>query len=741
MTEYSQNKNKNLLVSEVIERMDPPYRDVYKDSSEIQNYAQDGSFFYKASKPEILMKIVEHALSKGLDPSEKLEFLKGSAIWEDLNKTQQKDMLAAFMSDCYFPGPIHITKTLTEKFHLKTIAEIDSDREKIYFFNGQIYERAEEKIKAESHMEYLKQWEKMLTSAEANEDKSLTATLREKLNRGPSVNDINEVMAMIRRTTFTQDEMNPSSHVPFLNGLMNLETGKMEGFSHDLFYTYQVDANLIIDRYISLRDTPLFAGLLNTLYYEPDVPLVLSYLAYCLYPGFPIHKTLFVLGRPRIGKGTSTRVIQKLMPKGAGAISLERLLTGERFQFSGVEGKNLLVDSEVKRKFRRGIDLSWTHFTNLFGGDIITNELKGRETHDYINTAKGIFLANLPFILVDDPAAINRMLVVVTRNERPSHVIPDLDKMILESERDQIATLLTEVLFKLIDREFIFPGEMSDDATADLLEQLADPVQNFIDEETEYVEENQVLTEDVYSRFTEWCKQRGIPALTKQTFTKRFSYTYPKKKLGPRKKRNYYFINCMLTGIDEDVTVQDRLQVGHGYNSQETLEISLSGERYRRVQHVYSTPHVTRKKNNDHDVKEYVQKLDTGVFASGSLENKALPNIKSVSNLQAENEHSHDGSEKKVDEESSDLKIQSERKRWALNPKLELFNLVEEYAPKSKYHSLKPKAIHDMIAMYGIDLSTVHDLCEELTREYAFQKTDAGGYYINKAFLEGGDYH
>ena len=148
-----------------------------------------------------------------------------------------------------------------------------------------------------------------------------------------------------------------------------------------------------------------------------------------------------------------------------------------------------------------------------------------------------------------------------------------------------------------------------------------------------------------------------------------------------------------------------------------------------------------RKKNNDHDVKEYVQKLDTGVFASGSLENKVLPNIQSVSNLQTENEHSHDGSEKKVDAESSDLKIQGERKRWKLNPKLELFNLVEEYAPKSKYHSLKPKAIHDMIAMYGIDLSTVHDLCEELTREYAFQKTDAGGYYINKAFLEGGDYH
>ena len=91
-------------------------------------------------------------------------------------------------------------------------------------------------------------------------------------------------------------------------------------------------------------------------------------------------------------------------------------------------------------------------------------------------------------------------------------------------------------------------------------------------------------------------------------------------------------------------------------------------------------------------------------------------------------------------EEPANSAIQSERKLWTLNPKLELFNLVEKFAPKSKYYSLTAKAIHDMIAMYGIDLSTIHDLCEQLHKEGAFQKTDAGGYYISKEFLEGGDY-
>ena len=36
------------------------------------------------------------------------------------------------------------------------------------------------------------------------------------------------------------------------------------------------------------------------------------------------------------------------------------------------------------------------------------------EAHDYVSKAKGIFLGNLPFISIDSPHEIARMLVVVT---------------------------------------------------------------------------------------------------------------------------------------------------------------------------------------------------------------------------------------------------------------------------------------------------------------------------------------
>ena len=84
--------------------------------------------------------------------------------------------------------------------------------------------------------------------------------------------------------------------------------------------------------------------------------------------------------------------------------------------------------------------------------------------------------------------------------------------------------------------------------------------------------------------------------------------------------------------------------------------------------------------------------------------------------------------------------IQMVNSLWRTNPKKALFELVETEAPKAEYHSLKPKAIHALISMRGISLSTVYDLCEQLHGEGAFLKNTAGGYSVNREFLNGGDY-
>ena len=541
-------------------------------------------------------------------------------------------------NDQYFPGPIHIVDALKDRQRFRTIPEIGTDKETIYGFNGQVFVRAEEQIKEAAHPEFIRQWTDMQDNARNSGNRPLFEKLSNCLHRGPTSGEIEEVLSTIRRTTFTTEQMNPPSHIPFKNGLLNLRTKQLEPFSPDLFFTYQVDANLLTDQYITLKETPMFEYLLRTAFYDTDIPMVLSYFAYSFYPGLPAHRVLFILGRERIGKGTSVRVLQGLMPKGSGSMYLARMLTSERFQFTGIEGKNLLIDAEAKRTFRRGTVLDWSAFCNLFGGDTLSLENKGREAKDYVSNAKGIVLGNLPFIQVDSPPATSRILIVETKNERPKRDIKDLDKLILESERDQIATLLMEILFNLIDRDFNFPGQLTDDSTAEILEHLADPIAFFIDDETEYIEGSQTLVEDAYKRFLQWSKTKGITALTRQSFVKRFGRSFTKKYLGPRGRREYFFINCQLTGNDEIENSQDKLQVEHGVVRAESPKIRASGERYRRVQHVYTNLRVAKEGVDEHEdhvhVRVDVHKLNTPNDSSGKPENKPPEEIDPVFNLQ-----------------------------------------------------------------------------------------------------------
>ena len=598
----------NKEIEAIKEQQDPAYSNFYNEYHSIADYST--TYFHKLDHVKALIKTTENALSIGLRSELLMEYLTGSSVWEVLKYKEKEKILQHFkvkinnsnisgFHQIYIPGPIHIVESLNSKYRFRTIPDISSDKENIYYFNGQIYQRAEEVIKTEAHKEYIRQWSEMMENATNAGDMATIKRLTAILNAGPSANQINEVMQMIRRTTFCYDPMNPTGYTPFLNGLLNLKTKKLEAFNPELFYTFQINAKFLTDQYITLKDTPLFRNLLTTAFYYNDIPTVLSYFSYTLYPDLPAHKTLFILGRDRIGKGTSIRILQGLMPSGSGSISLPRLLTSDRFTFTGIEGKNLLTDSETKRKFRRGTVLEWSAFCNLFGGDTLNVEPKGHEAHDYISKAKGIFLGNLPFIPVDSPPAIARILVVETRNEKPKKVIKELEHKILDAEGDQIATLLMQILFKLIARDFEFPGQLPDEATSAIMDQLADPVQFFIDEETEEEQGAAISVDDAYNAFIKWCKNKGIPYITRQTFSKKFGYTYKKKLQGPRNKRVYVFTDCLVYN-DEDVN-KNPGKDEHDSESSETLKIMESRERYLRIRLQYFNPfisHLRRSENH-----------------------------------------------------------------------------------------------------------------------------------------------
>lgn len=443
-----------------------------------------------------------------------------------------------------------------------------------------------------------------------------------------------EVLNSIKaRSIAPLSSMNPSTHIPLWNGLLNLKTWELEKFNPDLFFTYQVQGNYIGSN-VTLHDVPLFSRYLQDVYEVLDIPLILSYLAYSLYPGFPQHKVMFVIGRERIGKGTTARLMKGILGSGYGSLELAKLLQAERFQFTGTLGKNLLVDPEIKRIYRKGSQTDYRNFNSLFGQDVLQFEPKGREARDAISSAKGLFIGNLPIMVIDNPAALSRIIVVETKSERDGKTILDLDRKMLEIERDEIVTLLVKVLKSLSENDFKFPHEKSFDDTADLMEKLSDPVGYFMDEATSFVQGSDVEVSVAYATFGEWCKSKGIPVITQQTFTKRFGYTYAKKKLGPKTKRVYKFTNCEIQDIEDS---DEAKEVGHHLKSRNPLKNGTPGTKDNGVQLEYTYPDMTRPfLKNELYIEGNVPKLDTEINGPENRTGQAPAENKTVSNFSFE---------------------------------------------------------------------------------------------------------
>jgi len=127
----------------------------------------------------------------------------------------------------YFPGPARVVEAMIGRYKFRTIPEIGTDKESIYYFNGQIWERAEEVIKEEAHKEYIRQYKEVLEIAKKEENKEYIMKMERAIDKGPSASDINEVLAMIRRTTFSHDEMNPLDTYLSKMGFSTLRLGSL----------------------------------------------------------------------------------------------------------------------------------------------------------------------------------------------------------------------------------------------------------------------------------------------------------------------------------------------------------------------------------------------------------------------------------------------------------------------------------------------------------------------------------
>ena len=568
---------------------------------------------------------------------------RGSSVADELKEAVGYKHDLDFVRKAIKLGPRTVMLQILEETPIVTKREIGTDREEIYCYAGGFYSRGEEEVRTRAKEIYIEKWKtaqtaitEMMKQVDPSDNelykkrRELQVELDALLENGPKGDKIEEVLKQIRLETFTNpEEFNPPSHIPFRNGTLNLNTWQLEPHTPFLIYLWRVEADLLEDRLnrITINDCPMYKKFLLGSYEPWDIPILLQYGGYAFYPTFPRQVVLWIVGRPRIGKGTNARIWRSLNPTGHGAISFEKLMIAEnRFAFQSVEGKNLLVDPEVKRKFKKGTRPDYGNFNKLFGGDALDLEKKGKQSNEYVSHAKGLFIANLPLPPVDDEPFIARTILVKARDNvlAKSEIIADLDTMIVNAERNEIATLFVRYLKILAQNNWNFISELTTDATMEMWELFANIVEFYLNEMVGYEEGSEIKCDDMYDSFTDWCHGKGIPPMKAQAFKKSVGYVYPKKRAGTKKNRYYVFTNC---AFDDEID----LQVGHHSNEQENRDIRALYYRYERCPTWEGILNMREKKEKS--CKIYIPKLDTEQNDSTNPIIQPSPATKTVSNM------------------------------------------------------------------------------------------------------------
>jgi len=214
-------------------------------------------------------------------------------------------------------------------------------------------------------------------------------------------------------------------------------------------------------------------------------------------------------------------------------------------------------------------------------------------------------------------------------------------------------------------------NEKIDDLTGEILEKLADPVENFIEEKVEEDPEAKTSYDEAYGAFENYCSRKGITVLKRQTFLKNFGYHFERRRLGPRGNQTYYFMGCKIEPYEkndeqEEVEIPDYKtlielfpelkgsnQVGYASNDKNPLKNTGSENNSNGIQLASSTNRVRNERENENieynNKKDIAHKLDTGEDDRKLPENQGLGDNKPVSNLNKDNEPPAQKSEPKQD--------------------------------------------------------------------------------------------
>lgn len=360
-------------------------------------------------------------------------------------------------------------------------------------------------------------------------EKIIIEAIRKALGEQCSTYDRNETKAIINDATLTDRKVfnhNPDHKICVENGILNLDTMEFTEHSPNEYFQTKIPV-----KYEPLAECPRIDKFHSEIVDQSDMQTLEELIAYCLYPGYPIHKAVMLIGFGANGKSTWLSMVKAFLGKeNCSGLSLQQL-GNSRFATSSLVGKFANVYADIPDSSLKNTGT----FKMLCGQDLIGAEIKFGKHFNFENHAKLLFSANkIPETSDDTDAFFRRWIIIVFPNkftdEKNAEYKADHDlirKLTTPMELSGLLNKCLKRLSQLLDRGHFYGDKTTAEWRIDYIRK-SDPITAFYMDCLEEINnpEFYVTKTALYQAFVNYCKNNKLPIVDNSVFSKKIKTNF-----------------------------------------------------------------------------------------------------------------------------------------------------------------------------------------------------------------------
>jgi putative DNA primase/helicase len=329
----------------------------------------------------------------------------------------------------------------------------------------------------------------------------------------------------IHGTTQIERPTPVSNKIAVQNGILNLDSGKVEEPSPEQFITV-----LIPVTFNPTAECPEIDKFLSQVVTKDHAEVLVESVGYCLYQSMPIHKATMTIGTGANGKSTFLKLVETFL--GSNNVSHVTLqsICENRFSSAELYGKlaNLSADLPDKGLSKTGI------FKMLSGNDTVQAEEKFKKMFFFVNKAKQFYSCNQIPETHDDTDAFMRRWNIIPFPNKFVGTACDPNILVKLTSPQELSGLLNkaiEVLPNLLQRGHFATNETTEQVRLNYIRQ-SNSAKAFIEESLEPStnHEDFIECDALYREYIAFCKTNQLTSMAKRRLTENMQQYMPTAK-------------------------------------------------------------------------------------------------------------------------------------------------------------------------------------------------------------------